>query len=188
MHVILRKTRPAVKKEGWDLEQIKRLLKTHRRDILHGAFPRANALLDFLDGELSTISLPTGLPKGLTHQDIKPENVIAREDKIVSIIDFDNGYYGELLHDITTTIIWWACPKQRLDTKLAHQFIQAYEKKRKLTPLERNALYGEALRFRLLREMLIWPMRVQHDVPQARKQVEKFMHMYRNLFGRGISI
>ena len=120
------------------------------------------------------------LPRGGTHQDIKPENVLVKNNHSVNgIIDFDNGYYGDLLHDITTTICWYCFKGHRLNFRLFENFISSYQDERKLSDIEKEYFY-QGIKFRLIREAIIWPMYVSHNEVISMRYSDYFMDLYNN--------
>lgn len=171
-------------KNGWDPEDIKRLIKDWRSRIEKSKFPHAKNYLNFIERELADCSFPVSLPRGLTHQDIKPENVLIKNGRVSGVLDFDNCYRGAFLHDLTTTIMWWCFPRGTFSPALTQAFLQGYETKRRLTKSERDGLLKDGLRFRLLREMFIGPMTTLSNVPLAVKRAAYFQELYRETFGK----
>jgi len=184
IHTAFGKQRPPSDKPGWDPDDVRELMKKWKKTFLKSGFPSVEEYWRFLETELASCVFPAKLPRGFTHQDIKPENVIFNGKKVAGIIDFDNSYYGALLHDLTTTIIWWCFTDKKLDRKLTDAFIKGYETKRKLTKKEKDLLLGDGLRFRLLREMFIGPMTTLNNIPLAAKRADYFKKLYVNAFGK----
>lgn len=176
--------RPApVRKEGWDPEDIRRMLPQWKRRFLTSRFPDAKNWFRFLEDELAGCRFPASLPRGWTHQDIKPENALVEGGRVSGILDFDNCYRGALLHDMTTTIMWWCFPDRHLDPSLLESFLNAYDAERRLTVTETRLLLGDGMRFRLLREMFIGPITTLSNIPFAVRHARHFRTIYRNLFG-----
>ncbi len=178
LHKTLRRHPQAVVRDEWEPEDIGRFIRTQSATIIRKRFPGAKNFVRFIEKEFSTLKLPSGLPSGLTHQDIKPDNIIVAPDGICHIIDFDNMYRGVLLYDMMTTIIWTCFPGTRFSLKRFEAFMRGYERERRLTNVERRAV-PEALRFRLLREAFVWPMRFSPRV--ARRNAAHFLASYRHL-------
>ena len=167
---------PMAKKSSWDPADIARLVEEHGEEISNRNVPHADAILNFVRTELPKFSFPN-LPRGVTHQDIKLENVIVQDGKIVGLIDFDNSYYGELLHDLTTTAIWTCFPGGNLDKKLLTTLIEGYEQKRVISKTEKEIFY-DCLRWRLVREVFIGPF-VTLDSPEITSERSLyFMSLY----------
>ncbi|MBT6230490.1 MAG: phosphotransferase, partial [Candidatus Scalindua sp.] len=114
-----------------------------------------------------------------SHLDIKPENILVSSDQISGIVDFDNGYFGDLLHDVTTTICWFCFKDNKLDLRFVESFVSSYQKERELSEIEKQYL-GQSIKFRLLRESIIWPMYVSHNIPIAKKFSDYFLTLYNN--------
>jgi Ser/Thr protein kinase RdoA (MazF antagonist) len=188
MHEYFMNRGPKSKKHTWDPPALKRLMIENKNRLLKSSFPDAKEFLIFLLHELNACRLPKNLPVGFTHQDIKPENIIARGNQISGILDFDNAYYGVLLHDITTSIIWWCFKKNKLDRKLLRSFLQGYESVRPLTYNERKLLLTDGLKFRLIREMFIGPLTTLDKTSLAVKRARHFLSIYSRLFGGGEGI
>lgn len=176
--------RPApIKKIGWDPEDIRRMLPQWKRRFLDSRFPDAATWYRFLEKGLSGCRFPATLPRGWTHQDIKPENTLVVRDRVSGILDFDNCYRGALLHDVTTTVMWWCFPGHHCDVRLLEAFLNGYDADRRLTTDEQRLLLGDGMRFRLLREMFIGPITTLSNIPLAVSRARRFRTIYRNLFG-----
>ena len=156
MHALLGNFEPRTRYGVWDHDTLPTLIRTRGQELMERGFPGAKELMTRLTSELTQIRLPHDLPMGFTHQDIKPENVIIRDKNVVGIVDFDNSYYGTLLHDITTTIIWSCYKNSVLDSHLVARLLAGYETQRPLTRDEKK-YFDPALKFRLLREAFISP-------------------------------
>ncbi len=139
--------------------------------------------------ELRQFNFSSALPTGLTHQDIKPENVLLSDGHVSAFIDFDNAYVGALLFDVATTLIWFCASRGRISPKLVREFLKGYEAHRRLTRVERDA-FCDALRWRLLRETVIWtriaegklnPHADAKTKQRARKLRTHFFQLYRRV-------
>lgn len=182
IHRTFRHDRLRTDKPGWDPEDIRALIPAWRARFVRSGFPHAKAYLDVLERELAACRFPKTLPRGLTHQDIKPENVVFVGGHVSGVLDFDNCYRGVLLHDLTTTVIWWGFSGMRLSLPLVEAYLRGYDAERPLTADERRLVLCDGLRFRLLREMFIGPMTTLHDIPLAIKRAAYFERCYRGLF------
>ena len=167
----------------WDPDDLKKLARRHRTILARSSVPLLNDLAPWIERELNDFHFPATLPRGMTHQDIKPENVLIRNGRVSGILDFDNAYNGVLLHDLTTTILWWCFPNGRLDRHLADAFIKGYERRRRLTRDERRLLLTEGLRFRFIREMFIGPLTTLDQPTILKKRLAHFWKLYQNTFG-----
>jgi homoserine kinase type II len=95
---------------------------------------------------------PFGLPSGIIHADIFPDNVFFKEGEISGVIDFYFACTDYFAYDIAIIFCAWGI---ETDAKRQKLFFDEYEKVRKLSPQEREAmpvlLRGAALRFLLTR-------------------------------------
>lgn len=180
LHNLSKDFQPSMKKPTWDPEELEKIAAENKDKMLNSGFPRAKELMDFTEIELAKYNFPGDLPKGITHQDIKPENIIVENDKIAGIVDFDNSYIGAFLHDITTTIIWICFKDNKLDENLMKELLSGYEKERQLTEAEKKYL-RPGIKFRLAREVFIGPFVTMHLPELSRERADYFMNLYNNL-------
>lgn len=180
MHVMLKELDPSVEKPRWDYEEIKILVEQEGHRLVEAGFPNAQELITFLKRELDTISISEDfLPRGITHQDVKPENIILKNGNVVGLVDFDNAYRGVLLYDIATTIIWSCFKNGVLDRELQDALWGGYEEERPLTEAEKENMH-DAIRFRLLREAFITPYVTLHRMKEAKSRSDYFLKTYKN--------
>ena len=106
LHVLLRDYEQPVEREMRDYRHIKNYVKNDSRKIIENGFPNAENFLVFVNNELDKFDFPEDLPVGITHQDVKPENIILGNSGKISFIDFDYAYRGVLLYDIMTAVIF----------------------------------------------------------------------------------
>ncbi len=182
MHRHFKNHKPHGKRERWEPEDIERLIPAWRSRFKRAGYPKSDEYLSWIESELEQCRIPKNLPRGWTHQDLKPENTLVHRGKLSGILDFDNAYEGALLHDVTTSIMWWCFPKEHLDKTLLNAILKGNESRRKLTSQERKILLNDALRFRLLREMFIGPMTTLENIPFAVKRAKRFERIYNHLF------
>ncbi len=169
-------------KKGWDPADLQSLILEQRAQFVASDYPDADSFLNFIESELMQCHFPSDLPRGLTHQDIKPENVLVKDGHVTGILDFDNAYEGALLHDITTTLIWWCFPNGVISHELIGAFLVGYESMRPLQKSESDLLLKDGLRFRLLRELFIGPMTTLSNLPLATERAHVFQQIYRRYF------
>lgn len=179
LHKLLKNKKETVRRENWDLASIKNKVKKFRPAILKKSYPNKREIIDFLDRELAKIDLPVSLPSGLTHQDIKPDNIVVDKRGKIHFIDFDNMYYGSLLVDFMTTVIWTCFTKNKFNHYYFKFLIKGYEQQRKFSTLEKK-YFDQALRFRLLRETFIWIW--LYSDKKAQRLCNNFLSRYRLLF------
>ncbi len=83
----------------------------------------------------------THLPKGLIHMDIDPQNFIFENSKLKAMIDFGDALCGILLIDIARGIYEFCLESgTRINPNLVNLFLREYQKQRKLTKAEKEAL------------------------------------------------
>jgi homoserine kinase type II len=176
LHRLLENYNQCIERVTWEPEDIKRHIRLESENIIHKNYPDARNFISYVSRELEAIDFPLKLPQGLTHQDIKPENIIVDQAGHISFIDFNDCYIGTMLFDMMTTVIWSCFENDgKLDDEMSRAYLRGYTAHRPLTPIERNFCF-EALQFRLLREAFVWPMRFSPELAEAKSQ--KFLSSY----------
>ena len=99
---------------------------------------------------------PSGLPSGVIHADLFPDNVFFLGDRLSGLIDFYFACTDALSYDLAVCLNAWCFEADRsLNVTKARALFQGYESVRTLEPTERAALpmlaRGSALRFLLTR-------------------------------------
>ncbi len=99
---------------------------------------------------------PDGLPKGVIHADLFPDNVFFLGDKVSGLIDFYFACNDLIAYDVAICLNAWCFEADAsFNITKARALLQAYERERKLGPDELDALpllaRGAALRFLLTR-------------------------------------
>jgi homoserine kinase type II len=99
---------------------------------------------------------PVGLPTGVIHADLFPDNVFFLGDRLSGLIDFYFACTDALSYDLAVCLNAWCFELDRsLNVTKARALFQGYEAVRRLEPAERLALpvlaRGSALRFLLTR-------------------------------------
>jgi len=107
--------------------------------------------LAFLEG-----AWPRGLPEGIIHADLFPDNVFFLGDHLSGLIDFYFACNDALAYDIAVCLNAWCFEKDMsFNITKGRAFLRGYEEVRKLQPNERQAMpilaRGAALRFLLTR-------------------------------------
>ncbi len=178
MHIALADFVPTAAKPTWDPEAVQSLVETRGQELIDRQFPEGEMILSFAQKEMGQFRFPL-LPTGVTHQDVKPENIIlAANSAIAGIVDFDNSYVGVLIHDLTTTAIWTCIVRGTMDMARVDALKKGYESKRPLTDTEKKCFF-DALRWRILREIFIGPfVTVGHD-DVILERTKQFMSIYR---------
>lgn len=101
-------------------------------------------------------SWPSGLPEGVIHADLFPDNVFFLKERLSGLIDFYFACNDLLAYDLAICLNAWCFePDRSFNVTKGRALIQAYESVRQLEPGEREALpvlaRGAALRFLLTR-------------------------------------
>jgi homoserine kinase type II len=99
---------------------------------------------------------PTGLPSGVIHADLFPDNVLFLGDEISGLIDFYFACSDDLSYDLAICLNAWCFePDGAFNITKAIAMFEAYKRVRPLQPEEVEALpilaRGAALRFALTR-------------------------------------
>ena len=81
-----------------------------------------------------------GLPKGLIHADVFPDNTIFDGENLKAIIDFEEACWDELLFDLAMAINGFCFPDNELSYPFLESILNGYQLKRKLTSAEWEAL------------------------------------------------
>lgn len=179
MHRFLRPVLQPVPRERFDPPEIARLIRARADSVASRPFRQASSLAQTVKREFFSLSFPKGLPTGITHQDVKQENIVRTPKGTFSFIDFDNAYRGTLLYDTLTPVIWLCFKRGKLDLGKLRAYLSGYERERRLTRAERKH-FLDALRFRLLREAFVWPLRWL-DPRMAPHYGLRFLRAYRLL-------
>jgi homoserine kinase type II len=140
------------------------------RPLFDSAAPRADTLQHglrtLLGAELDHLekSWPRHLPEGVIHADLFPDNVLFLGDKLSGLIDFYFACNDILAYDVAICMNAWCFETDHsFNVTKARAFLNAYERERKLSQAEQNALpllaRGAAMRI-LLTRMVDW-----FDVP-----------------------
>jgi homoserine kinase type II len=137
------------------------------RPLFDAAASRANdvqpGLHDFLAAELDYLASgvwPAGLPQGVIHADLFPDNVFYLGDQLSGIIDFTFACNDILAYDVAICLNAWCFEADHsFNVTKARAFLSAYGRERKLSEDEQDALpllaRGAAIRF-LLTRLVDW--------------------------------
>ena len=102
---------------------------------------------------------PEGLPKGIIHADLFPDNILFHEGQISGVIDFSFSCNDFLSYDLSICINAWCFKDGEFDISLSRNLLKGYQKERKLSHAEIEKLpilcSGSALRF-LLTRLVDW--------------------------------
>ncbi len=167
-------------KTTWDPKDLINLIKQASKEPQEQKVFNDIISLGDLQKEVAKFKFDQTLPIGITHQDIKPENIILQGEEIVGIVDFDNSYRGTLLHDITTTIIWTCFEKDQLKTNRIESLLSGYQKVRPLEEKEKQSLWP-AICFRLIREVFISPYAATRVTDGVKQRAKDFLKKYNHI-------
>ena len=115
-------------------------------------------LAQVIEQDLGTLerAWPRDLPCGPIHADLFPDNVFFQHGRFAAAIDFYFACDDALAYDIAVALNAWCFePDGSFNVTLARHFVAGYERRRPLSPAEREALpilaWGAAMRFFLTR-------------------------------------
>lgn len=135
------------------------------RDLLHASGARADevkpGLADFLTRELDHLEAhwpgqESGLPGGVIHADLFPDNVFFMDGRLSGLIDFYFACNDMFAYDIAICLNAWCFEADGdFNVTKARRLLSAYGRERELTEAELAALpllaRGSAIRFLLTR-------------------------------------
>ncbi len=144
--------------------------------------------LDFLAEQMPESSSETrGLPSGVIHADLFPDNVFFLNDRLSGLIDFYFACDDFLAYDLAICLNAWCFVKDEktgemvYDAQLGQALIQAYEKVRLLEPPEEDAFpvlcRAAAVRFLLTR--LYDQVHTDKDANVVMHNPDEFAHRLR---------
>jgi homoserine kinase type II len=132
------------------------------RPLFEACAPRAHEVKPGLAEELAReldlleANWPDGLPQGVIHADLFPDNVFFRGERLSGLIDFYFACTDSLAYDIAICLNAWCFePDGQFNATKARLLLGGYRKARPLLPAELAALpwlaRGSAVRFLLTR-------------------------------------
>lgn len=116
--------------------------------IAPGLFASAVEELDYLAAQW-----PVGLPQGVVHCDLFPDNVLILGDEVTGLIDFYFSANDAFAYDLAVAHAAWCFTKggQKFRQDISDALLEGYATTRQLTPQERVALpvlaRGACMRF-----------------------------------------
>ena len=148
--------------QGFHLRRANALSRDGWRPLFEMSQARADSvetgLVTFIAKELAFLenAWPAGLPEGVIHADLFPDNVFFLKGKLSGLIDFYFACNDLLAYDLAVCLNAWCFePDNAFNVTKGRAMIQAYESIRTLEPAEREKLpvlaRGAALRFLLTR-------------------------------------
>ncbi len=128
------------------------------RPLLARGDGRADEVMAGLAGELDALEegWPEGLPAGVIHADLFPDNVFFRDGKLTGMIDFYFACTDMFAYDLGVCLNAWCFePDLSFNITKARRLLTAYRKVREFSAAEMEALpllaRGSAMRFLLTR-------------------------------------
>jgi homoserine kinase type II len=148
--------------EGFALERANALGLAGWRPLYERFANRADEiapdLAPLIGSELRSLEAqwPRGLPSGVIHADLFPDNVFFLGDRLSGLIDFYFACNDALAYDIAVCLNAWCFEKDlSFNITKGRALLRGYEELRPLNPAEREAMpqlaRGAALRFLLTR-------------------------------------
>lgn len=148
--------------EGFEIKRPNALTVENWRPLYKmsadGSNSVAKGLSELIEGELSYMekNWPKGLPEGIIHADLFPDNVFFLKDTLSGIIDFYFACNDVLAYDIAICINAWCFEADHsFNVTKAQALLRGYHKLRNISDAEFEALpilcRGSALRFLLTR-------------------------------------
>ncbi len=157
-------------------------------EVRPGLAAEISAELDFLEARWPRPGGKEGLPEGVIHGDIFPDNVFFRDGKLSGLIDFYFACTDVLAYDLAVCLNAWCFESDNsFNITKASRMLSAYGDVREFSETERDALpvlaRGAALRF-LLTRLHDWLNRPHGALATPKNPLE----YYRKLkFHRGVS-
>jgi len=144
----------------FDAPATKRLFLKKKTAILASDFKNKKAFIDKFEKEINSLVFPNTLPRGMIHEDLGRRHVLWSKNKIMAIVDFDRTYYGHLILDLGQACRGWCFVNDwnKWSDENFRALISGYEKKRRLTDLERRCLF-DAIKFGVLERSLSFCLR-----------------------------
>ena len=142
----------ATRANGLGLAQWGEMLRACGAEGLAAIHPELAALVE---RELAVLEArwPAGLPTGIVHADLFPDNVLMLGDSVSGLIDFYFACTDITAYDVAVTHAAWCFSPdgRRFDAGISAALLAGYESVRPLSPAEHNALpllaRGAAMRF-----------------------------------------
>lgn len=158
--------------KGFALRRPNALGHTGWSELLTACLPRADdvepglaELIETAHAEI-TANWPDGLPEGVIHADLFPDNVLFMNSEVSGLIDFYFACNDAYAYDLAVMLNAWCFePDVAFNVTKSKSLIAAYRRVRDLSPAECEALpllaAGAALRF-LLTRLYDWLNRDPH--------------------------
>ncbi|MBT0669469.1 homoserine kinase [Novosphingobium profundi] len=132
---------PAERANSMGLETWQRLLSACGEEGLARIHPELPAIVARELGALRS-DWPVGLPRGVVHADLFPDNVLMLGSEVTGLIDFYFACTDLLAYDVAVTHAAWCFSDDgtRFDPAISQALLEGYESVRPLSGAERAAL------------------------------------------------
>lgn len=144
----------------FDLPETKKYFGETKEKILASAFKDKEKFVAKFEAEINSLNFPDELPKGMIHEDLGKRHTLWQSESIQAIVDFDRCYFGHLILDLGQACRGWCFVNDWQiwnDTNFT-ALIEGYQKKRRLTDLEKDLL-PDAIKFGILERTLSFCLR-----------------------------
>ena len=166
-------------------------------ELVEACLPRADEIEPGLADQIRsahaeiTSNWPSGLPQGVIHADLFPDNVLFMNGAVSGLIDFYFACNDAFAYDLAVMLNAWCFePDVAFNVTKSKSLIAAYAKQRPLSQEEREALpilaRGSALRF-LLTRLYDWLNRDPHALvrPKDPRDYARRLRFHRKVRGVG---
>jgi homoserine kinase type II len=103
---------------------------------------------------LKNLRLPSALPTGAVHVDVKPDNILFQAGQLSGVLDFDNMHRGVFLVDLAKAMMWFGMKGKTFNLGTARAVLKGYETARPLNP-EEKVLLTKALHFAFVSHIVV---------------------------------
>lgn len=157
-------------------------VKSRLRTIDAGEDPELSTALQRLAAEVAWLDSKkecrAGVPRGLIHADLFPDNVLMEGTQIVALLDFEQACSASLVYDLAVTANAWCFARDFVPERLA-ALVSGYQEHRCLDSRERAAFWPElraaALRFTVTRITDVYLPARKSGATQGGKDYRRFL-------------
>jgi homoserine kinase type II len=155
------------RKHIWNLSETQKYFIRKKQLILKSDFKGKNKFIDIFEKEIFSLDFPKKPPKGMIHEDLGKRHILWKKGKITAIMDFDRCYFGNLIDDLGQACRGWCFTDdwKKWSNDNFKALLRGYQKKRRLTNLEKHKLI-DSIKFAILERALSFCVRyteITHD-------------------------
>jgi homoserine kinase type II len=112
------------------------------------------------------------VPRGLVHGDLFRDNVLWEPgcSRIAALLDFESAHDGPFAYDLAVTLLSWSYGST-FDRDVSRALVRGYRGVREIEPVEREALYDEAV----LAALRFTITRITDDAIRVGKRWQRFV-------------